>query len=58
MPLIISIYSYDGALIDQFYSSTENNVTPYSMRDLANGLYLVKIVGKDFSVTKKFVLER
>lgn len=57
-PLIISIYSYDGTLIDQINSNPENSVTEYSMRDLTNGLYLVKVVGKDFSVIKKFVLNR
>ena len=57
-PLIISIFSYDGTLIDQISGNLDNTVTEYSMRDLTNGLYLVKIVGKDFSVIKKFVLNR
>ena len=57
-PLIISIFSYDGTLIDQISGNMDNTVTEYSMRDLTNGLYLVKIVGKDFSVIKKFVLNR
>ena len=57
-PLTIRIYSYDGTLIDQFYSEANSSVTPYSMKDMANGMYMVNIVGKDFSVTKRFVLNR
>ena len=57
-PLIISIYSYNGVLIDQIMSETSNNVTHYSMDGLANGLYLVQITGDDFVVTKKFVLNK
>lgn len=57
-PLIISVYSYNGMLIDQFYSNTSSNVTEYSTYGLANGIYFVRISGNDFSVTKKFVLNR
>ena len=57
-PLILTIYDYKGAVIDQFYSNTESTVTHYSMSNLPNGLYLVKFTGKDFVVTKKFVLSR
>lgn len=57
-PLIISVYSYNGMLIDQFYSNTNNNVTEYSMSSLANGIYFVRIAGNDFAVTKKFMLNR
>lgn len=57
-PLIISIYSYNGTLIDKFYSNTNNNVTEYSTYGLANGIYFVRISGNDFAVTKKFVLNR
>ncbi|MBR5664075.1 MAG: T9SS type A sorting domain-containing protein, partial [Bacteroidales bacterium] len=57
-PLIISIYSYNGMLIDQIMSETSSNVTHYSMDGFANGLYLVQITGDDFVVTKKFVLNK
>lgn len=57
-PITISIYSYNGMLIDQIKSDTSNNVTYYSMKGLTNGLYLVKIMGNDFVVTKKLVLNR
>ena len=57
-PLIISIYNYNGMLIDQFHSNTSNNVTEYSTYGLANGIYFVRIAGNDFAVTKKFVLNR
>ena len=57
-PLIISIYNYNGMLIDQFHSNTNNNVTEYSTYGLANGIYFVRIAGNDFAVTKKFVLNR
>ena len=57
-PLIISVYSYNGTLIDKFYSNTNNNVTEYSTYGLANGIYFVRISGNDFAVTKKFVLNR
>ena len=56
--ITISIYSYNGTLIDQFDGNTESEVTHYSMNKLANGLYLVKISGDDFVVTKKFVLNK
>lgn len=55
-PLTISIYNSNGAKVDQFYANTENNVTRYSMSRLPNGLYFIKFTGKDFVVTKKFVL--
>ena len=57
-PITISIYSYNGMLIDQIKGDTGNNVTYYSMKGLTNGLYLVKIMGNDFVVTKKLVLNR
>lgn len=57
-PITISIYSYNGMLIDQIKSDTSNNVTYYSMKGLTNGLYLVKIMGNDYVVTKKLVLNR
>jgi len=58
MPLTISIYSYSGVLIDQFEGNSDNNVTHYSMSALSNGLYLIKIAGNDFVVTKRFVLSK
>lgn len=57
-PMTISIYSFSGMLIAQISGETGNNVTHYSMNGLANGLYLVKITGDDFVVTKRFVLNR
>lgn len=56
-PLTISIYSYSGTLIDQFRSSGDS-VTHHSTNSMANGLYFVRISGKDFVVTKKFVLNK
>ncbi|MCR5037071.1 MAG: T9SS type A sorting domain-containing protein [Bacteroidales bacterium] len=56
--LTISIYGYNGMLIDQFKADASSNVTKYSMEGLANGLYLIKINGNDFVVTKKFVLNK
>ena len=56
--ITISIYSYNGMLVDQFYGNTDNEMTHYSMNRLANGLYLIKISGDDFVVTKKFVLNK
>ena len=56
--ITISIYSYNGMLIDQFKGNTESKVTHHSMNGLSNGLYLVKISGDDFVVTKKFVLNK
>ncbi len=56
--LTISIYSYNGMLIDQFKADASSNVTKYSMEGLANGLYLIKINGNYFVVTKKFVLNK
>ncbi len=57
-PMTISIYSFSGMLIAQISGETGNNVTHYSMNGLANGLYLVKITGDDFVVTKRFILNR
>lgn len=52
----ISIYNFDGMKMMQ---STENgDVVHYSVNTLANGIYFVKITGKDFVVTKKFVLNK
>ncbi len=56
--IVISIYSYNGMLIDQIKANTDTNVTHYSMKDMSNGLYIVKITGNDFVVTKKFVLNK
>jgi PKD repeat protein len=56
--IVISIYSYNGMLIDQIKANTDTNVTHYSMNDMSNGLYIVKITGNDFVVTKKFVLNK
>jgi len=55
--LNISIYSYNGMLIDTF-EGNGNDITHYSMDAMPNGLYIVKITGDDFVVTKKFVLEK
>ena len=57
-PITISIYNYNGELIDQIQSNTNTNVTHFSMNGYANGLYLIRINGNDFSVTKKFVLDK
>lgn len=57
-PLLISIYSYNGELIDQIEEVSGNSITSYSMSGYANGLYLIRITGKDFAVTKKFLLNR
>lgn len=57
-PLVISIFSYTGTLIDQFYADTDNNVMRYSMNGFANGLYFIEISGNGFVVTKKFVLSK
>ena len=57
-PLMISIYSYNGTLIDQIEEISGNNITSYSMSGYTNGLYLIRITGKDFVVTKKFLLNR
>lgn len=52
----ISIYNFDGMKMMQ---STENgNVVHYSVNTLASGIYFVRITGKDFVVTKKFVLNK
>lgn len=52
----ISIYNFDGMKMMQ---STENgDVVHYSVNTLANGIYFVRITGKDFVVTKKFVLSK
>lgn len=56
-PVIISIYSYNGMLIDQFKSNGDSNVTHYSMSGLADGLYIVRITGDDFVVNKRLVLK-
>lgn len=56
--LIISIYNYSGALIDQIYSNADSNVIRYSTGDMPNGMYLIRLTGTDFVVTKKFVLNR
>ena len=56
--IVISIYNYNGMLIDQIKANTDTNVTHYSMNDMSNGLYIVKITGNDFVVTKKFVLNK
>ncbi len=56
--IVISIYSYNGMLIDQIKANTDTNVTHYSMKDMSNGLYIVKITGNDFVVTKRFVLNK
>lgn len=53
----ISIYSYNGMIIDRFENSAANSVR-YSMDGYANGLYFINITGEDFSVTKKFLLNR
>lgn len=55
-PATISIYSYSGDLLDEFY--TNSDITQYSTNGLSNGLYFIRISGKDFVVTKKFVLNR
>ena len=52
----ISIYNFDGMKMMQ---STENgDVVHYSVNTLASGIYFVRITGKDFVVTKKFVLNK
>lgn len=57
-PLIISIYSYNGALLDQFYGNSDRTMMQYSMGNMPNGLYLVRFTGSDFVVTKRFVLSK
>ena len=56
--IVISIYNYNGMLIDQFKGNSDTNVTHYSMKDMPNGLYIIKLTGNDFVVTKKFVLNK
>lgn len=56
--IVISIYNYNGMLIDQLKGNSDTNVTHYSMKDMPNGLYIIKITGNDFVVTKKFVLNK
>lgn len=55
-PVTVSIYNFSGMKMMQF---TENgNVLHSSINALANGMYFVRITGKDFVVTKKFVLNK
>lgn len=54
----IGIYDYSGAQQMQFTESMMSNVTHYSINGLADGMYFVRIVGKDFAVTKKIVLSK
>lgn len=55
-PVTVSIYNYGGMKMMQY---TENSsVVHYSINTLANGMYFVRITGKDFVVTKKFVLNK
>lgn len=57
-PIEINIYNYNGELIDNFDRSVGSDITSYSMNGYSDGLYLIRIIGKDFSVTKKFILRR
>ena len=57
-PMIISIYSYNGTLVNQFETTPGNSIIKCSMVGHANGLYFIKINGKDFTVTKKLLLDR
>ncbi len=57
-PVVIGIYSYNGILVEQIKGNGDSNVTHCSMNGLPNGLYIVKITGNDFVVTKRFVLEK
>ena len=58
MPVTVSVYSCSGLLICQKEDSTSNKVMNLSMAEMSNGLYFVRITGKDFVVTKKFVLNK
>jgi plastocyanin len=59
-PLSMSIYNVIGNTVGNFYlgeippGETEKTV---SVGNLAKGLYLVKLDGKDFSVTRKIVVQ-
>ena len=55
-PVTVSIYNFSGMKMMQFTES--GNVVHYSINTLANGMYFVRITGKDFVVTKKFVLNK
>ena len=54
----IGIYDYSGAQQLQFTESIMSSVAHYSINGLADGMYFVRIVGKDFAVTKKIVLSK
>lgn len=59
-PMTISIYNSNGMLIDSFVSAnnTDDSVIEYSMSNLADGLYFIKVTGKDFNVVKRAILSR
>lgn len=57
-PVLISIYSYNGVLVDRFEDNSTGGMTHHSMSDYANGLYFINITGKEFTVTKKILLNR
>lgn len=56
--VIISVYSYNGIMADRFEVSLSEGTIPYSMNGFANGLYFINITGKDFTVTKKIIINR
>ena len=55
-PISVSIYNYYGIMQYQFKESSMIKIAHYSINGLADGLYYVRITGKDFAVTKKVVL--
>lgn len=55
-PINVSIYNYSGMMQLQFDEGTMSKIVHYSIKGLADGLYYVRITGKDFAVTKKIVL--
>lgn len=55
-PVTVSIYNFSGAEIMRHTES--GNIAHMSIGNLSNGMYFVRITGKDFVVTKKFVLNK
>jgi len=55
-PVTVSIYSLSGMLMTQ--QTESGDMAHLSINGLSNGIYLVRITGKDFVVTKKVILNR
>ncbi len=59
-PVTISVYNSNGLLVKKFDTRFTPSISAvsFSMNEVNNGLYIIKVTGKEFNIYKKLILNK